>query len=213
MAFGLLELFQADGDPAWLQWADQLQTILDQRFYDPIDGGWFSTTGEDPTVLVRSKEDYDGAEPSPTALALLNLQVLTHLRPDADRTARINQSIARFGTRLGEFARAVPMVLTALVGEEAGIGQLVIVEADGGAEAAAALREVAAEHYQPFLVEIPVTPAHARDARRGACRSWPRCGPLTVQSAAYLCANFTCQAPVTTPDALRAALAQPQDRT
>ena len=102
-----------------------------QRFYDPIDGGWFSTTGEDPTVLVRSKEDYDGAEPSPTALALLNLQVLTHLKPDADRTARISQSIARFGTRLGEFARAVPMVLTALVGEETGIGQLVIVEADG----------------------------------------------------------------------------------
>ena len=103
LAFGLLELFQADGDPAWLQWADQLQTILDQRFYDPIDGGWFSTTGEDPTVLVRSKEDYDGAEPSPTALALLNLQMLTHLRPDADRTARISQSIARFGTRLGEY--------------------------------------------------------------------------------------------------------------
>ncbi len=163
LAFGLLELFQADGDPAWLQWADQLQTILDERFYDPIDGGWFSTTGEDPTVLIRSKEDYDGAEPSPTALALLNLQVLTHLRPDADRTARINQSIARFGTRLGEFARAVPMVLTALVGEQAGIGQLVIVEAEGGAEAAAALHEVSSERYQPFLVEIPVTPAHARD--------------------------------------------------
>ena len=119
-------------------------------------------------VLVRSKEDYDGAEPSPTALALLNLQVLTHLRPDADRTARIGQSIARFGTRLGEYSRAVPLVLAALVGEEAGIGQLVIVEADGGAEAAAALRDVAAEHYRPFLVEVPVTPAHAQTLARSA---------------------------------------------
>jgi hypothetical protein len=212
MAFGLLELFQADGDPAWLQWADQLQMVLDQRFYDPIDGGWFSTTGQDPTVLIRSKEDYDGAEPSPTALALLNLQVLTHLRPDADRTARINQSIARFGTRLGEFARAVPMVLTALVGEQARIGQLVIVEAEGGAEAAAALHEVSSERYQPFLVEIPVTPAHARDVGV-AVPLLASMRPVDGESAAYLCANFTCQAPATTAEALRTALAQSQHRT
>ena len=207
LAFGLLELFQADGDPAWLQWADQLQTILDQRFYDPIDGGWFSTTGEDPTVLVRSKEDYDGAEPSPTALALLNLQMLTHLRPDADRTARISQSIARFGTRLGEYSRAVPLVLAALVGEEAGISQLVIVEADGGAEGAAALRDVAAEYYRPFQVEVPVTPAHARTLA-AALPLIEAMGPVEGQSAAYLCANFTCQAPVTSPEALRAEFAR-----
>jgi len=202
LAFGLLELFQADGDPRWLRWADQLQTILDERFYDPIDGGWFSTTGEDPTVLIRSKEDYDGAEPSPTALALLNLQVLTHLQPDADRTARITQSIARFGARLGEHTRAVPLVLAALVAEEAGIGQLVIVEANGGAGQVAALREVAAEHYHPFLVEVPVTLAHASDLGEAL----PLIGamhPVEGQSAAYLCANFTCRAPVTAPEALR----------
>jgi len=202
LAFGLLELFQADGDLEWLRWADQLQTILDERFYDPIDGGWFSTTGEDPTVLIRSKEDYDGAEPSPTALALLNLQVLTHLRPDADRTARIAQSIARFGTRLGEHARAVPLVLAALVGEEAGMGQLVIVEADSGVASAAALREVAAQHYRPFLVEVPVTLVHASSLGEAL----PLIGamhPVEGQSAAYLCADFSCRAPVTTPEALR----------
>jgi uncharacterized protein YyaL (SSP411 family) len=212
LAFGLLELFQADGDPAWLQWADQLQAVLDQRFYDPIDGGWFSTTGEDPTVLVRSKEDYDGAEPSPTALALLNLQVLTHLKPDADRTVRISQSIARFGTRLGEYARAVPMVLAALAGEQAGIGQLVIVEAGDGDQGAAALRETAAEHYRPFQVEIPVTPSSG-NALRLALPFVAGMGPVAGQSAAYLCANFTCQAPVTTPDALRAALSEPRRGT
>jgi hypothetical protein len=163
-------------------------------------------------VLVRSKEDYDGAEPSPTALALLNLQLLTHLRPDADRTARIGQSIARFGTRLGEYSRAVPLVLAALVGEEAGIGQLVIVEADGGAEGAAALRDVAAEYYRPFQVEVPVTPAHAQTVA-AALPLVAAMGLVEGRSAAYLCANFTCQAPVTSPDALRAALAQRSDRT
>ena len=205
LTFGLLELFQADGDPAWLEWADQLQTVLDQRFYDPIDGGWFSTTGEDPTVLIRSKEDYDGAEPSATALALLNLQVLTHLRPDDERTARIRQSIARFGTRLGEYARAVPLILAALSGEHAGIAQLVIVEAEGDTEGAAALREAAAEYYRPFLVQICIDSAKA-PALGTALPLVAAMGPVGGESAAYLCSNFTCRAPVTTAGALRAEL-------
>ena len=33
-------------------------------FYDERDGGWFSTTGQDASVLLRVKEDYDGAEPA-----------------------------------------------------------------------------------------------------------------------------------------------------
>ena len=53
-AFGLLELFQADGDPEWLAWADQLQTHPRRSGSTiPIDGGWFSTTGAGP----------DGADP------------------------------------------------------------------------------------------------------------------------------------------------------
>ena len=46
--FGLLELFQADGDPGWLDWAGVLQLRQDALFWDAADGGWFSTTGADP---------------------------------------------------------------------------------------------------------------------------------------------------------------------
>ena len=203
VAFGLLELFQAGGDPRWLQWADQLQTILDERFYDPVEGGWFSTTGADRSVLVRAKEDYDGAEPSPTALALLNLQVLTHLRPDADRQARITQSLARLGARLGDYARAVPLVLAAVSAEHAGIGQLVVVEAPP-AGTFDALRAVPAGVYRPFLIEVPVRLEHTR-ALAGVLPFAGAMEPVDGESAAYLCADFTCKAPVTTPEALAAA--------
>src|SRR5205814_7015364 len=45
LVFGLLELFQADGDPRWLEWALMLQRRQDELFADPVEGGWFSTTG------------------------------------------------------------------------------------------------------------------------------------------------------------------------
>ena len=57
LIFGLLELFQADGDARWLEWALMLQRRQDELFADPVEGGWFSTTGRDPSVLLRQKEE------------------------------------------------------------------------------------------------------------------------------------------------------------
>ena len=120
LIFGLLELFQADGDPAWLEWAAELQTVQDDRFWDTTEGGWFSTTGDDPTVLLRLKEEYDGAEPSAGAISVLNLLTLSHLIPSDDRHAKAERMLARLGSRIGAAARAVPMMLCALSARHAG---------------------------------------------------------------------------------------------
>src|SRR2546428_2838951 len=68
LIFGLLELFQADTDSAWLEWAVDLQHRMDELFWDEADGGWFSTTGRDASLLLRMKEDYDGAEPTASSV-------------------------------------------------------------------------------------------------------------------------------------------------
>ena len=84
LAWGLLELFEATGEASWLEWARDLQDQLDDRFWDEVAGGWFSTTGDDPSVLLRMKEDYDGAEPAASSVAVANLLRLVHLAPDAE---------------------------------------------------------------------------------------------------------------------------------
>jgi hypothetical protein len=71
LIFGLLELFQADPDAGWLEWAVALQHQQDDLFWDEADGGWFSTTGRDPSVIARMKEDYDGAEPTASSVSVL----------------------------------------------------------------------------------------------------------------------------------------------
>ena len=53
-----------------------------RAFWDAVDGGWFSTTGRDASVLLRLKEDYDGAEPAASSVSVLNLLVLSHLVGD-----------------------------------------------------------------------------------------------------------------------------------
>ena len=87
LIFGLLELFQASGDPHWLEWALTLQKRQDELFWDAENGGWFNTTGDDPSVILRMKEDYDGAEPAPSSISVLNLLMLAHLTGEASSSS------------------------------------------------------------------------------------------------------------------------------
>ena len=198
LVWGLLELFQTSGDPAWLDWAIELQARQDALFWDEEGGGWFATTGEDPSVLLRVKEDYDGAEPAASSVAVENLLTLMHLRDDPEAAARVEKTFGRFGTRLGQAARAVPLMMAALVRYHAPATQVVIVGQPDAADTRA-LERVVAGRYLPFAVRLRVTPGdgQARLAERlpfvGALRE------IDDRATAYVCTNFTCQEPVTDP--------------
>src|SRR5205814_8128663 len=125
LIFGLLELFQADVDPVWLEWAIALQERQDELFWDEAAGGWFSTTGRDPSVLLRMKEDYDGAEPTASSVSVLNLMVLSHLVSDSAWGERIDATLRLFGMRLEQMGRGVPMMGAALAVRLAGVQQIV----------------------------------------------------------------------------------------
>jgi uncharacterized protein YyaL (SSP411 family) len=205
LVFGLLELFQADGDVAWLDWALELQHAQDERFSDKEDGGWFSTTGADPTVLLRLKEDYDGAEPSASAVSVLNLLTLTHLLPFETWHRQCERTLGRLGPRAGAAARAVPMMLCALSAWHAGLSQIVVT-GDRGDSATAALEGELASRYLPFAIHVPVAPAtqNAVASRLEFVRAM-----TGSQAAVYVCRDFTCRQPVTDPESLAALLDGP----
>ena len=106
LIFGLLELFQADADPAWLEWAIALQRRQDELFWDETAGGWFSTTGRDPSVLIRMKEDYDGAEPTASSMSVMNLLALSHLVHERRGTNRHRADAAVVGPGSSRWAAA-----------------------------------------------------------------------------------------------------------
>jgi len=61
---------------------------------DKEGGGYFNTPGEDPSVLLRVKEDYDGAEPSGNSVAAINLVRLSSFFSDS-RSGRYCQNAER----------------------------------------------------------------------------------------------------------------------
>jgi uncharacterized protein YyaL (SSP411 family) len=201
LAFGLIELFQTTGDPRWLEWAMTLQARMDELFWDPVDGGWFSTTGDDPSVLLRLKETYDGAEPAASSVAVLNLLALAHLTGDAASSERIERSIALFREHLG---RAVPMMLSALSTYHAGMPQIVVA-GEALAPDTRALFDALRVSYRPTSVVVPAFGQH----REALERVLPWVKGMVARdgrATAYVCRDFTCQAPVQTPESLVAQL-------
>ncbi len=204
LIWGVIELFQADGDPVWLSWARDLQAQQDARFWDAAEGGWFSTTGRDPSVLLRLKEDYDGAEPSASSVSVLNLLALSHLTGDDEARTKVERTLGRFGERAGRAARVIPMMLAGLSTWHAAPTQVVVLGAEGDAKP---LWAEAARHYAPFALMLPVTPG---ETQRALAAAMPFIGPMRQKdglATAFVCRDFACREPVTSAGALAAQLA------
>jgi uncharacterized protein YyaL (SSP411 family) len=187
LIFGLLEILQADADPRWLEWATALQRRQDELFWDEAEGGWFSTTGRDRSVLLRLKEDYDGAEPTASSIAVVNLLVLSHLVDDGGWAERIERTLRLFGTRLEQAGRAVPMMAAALSAYVAGPQQIVITDGEGSE----AFERAVARRYLPFATTLP--PRESQGALAASAPVLAAMRPVDGRAAAYVCRQFACQ--------------------
>ncbi len=197
LIFGVLEVFQATGGAQWLAWARELQARQDELFWDAEGGGWFSTTGADPSVLLRMKEDYDGAEPSPTAVSALNVWTLAHLTGEPAYGARAAEAIASFGGRLEDQGRAVPFMAAVLSATEAGGEQIVIVGRRDAADTRA-LWKAAHKQFRPFAVVMLADPSE--QAALAVHMPWvAEMKMIDDMATAYVCRAFACDAPSTDP--------------
>lgn len=113
---GLLDIYEHGGSVFWLGWAIELQDIQDEFFLDKVGGGYFNTLGEDPSVLLRVKEDHDGAEPSGNSISVINLVRLASMVSGdrSDHYRRIAEHVlAVFEKRLKDMAMALPLMCCA----------------------------------------------------------------------------------------------------
>ncbi len=191
LAWGLIELFQATGDDAWLTWAQELTDVETTLFHDERDGGWFSTTGDDRSVLLRVKEDYDGAEPAAASVTVRNLITLGHLLGEPRLTGLASRTLERYGPHIGRAVRVMPLMVANIALWHGGATQVVVAGAADVPDMRALEVEVA-RHHMPWAVVIPIT-----DETRPTLPWLGAMTPRDGKAAAYVCSDFTCQAPVT----------------
>jgi uncharacterized protein YyaL (SSP411 family) len=78
---GLISLFEADAGVEWLEWAFQLNEIVQANFKSE-NGAYFQTSGHEENIILRRCQFSDGAEPSGNAVQCENLLKLYQLTGD-----------------------------------------------------------------------------------------------------------------------------------
>ena len=196
-----LDLYEATFAIEWLKFAEKLQATMDRLFWDEDNGGYFSTSGRDRTVVLRMKDDNDSAEPAASSVAALNLLRLAAIRNDTDLRSRAEKTIAAFTPTLSRFPAAMPQMLVALLFSVDKPRQIVIVGDRDSARTKALLAEVH-RHFLPNKVLLHADGGEGQQYLAQTNEAVRAMSLVEGKPAAYVCENFTCNRPVTGPDAL-----------
>ena len=195
LAHGLLELLQTRWRSSDLTFACELIEVLLTHFADER-GGFFFTADDHERLIHKPKPFADEAVPAGNGVAAMTLVALGHLLGEqryltaAEHTIRAAlHAIERYPEGHGTLLHALDELLTP--------PQLVVVR--GTATELAPWQHALRAGYHPHRLAFAI-PNDAELPGLLADRA-PRSTPV-----AYVCEGMTCQAPLTTPEDLAAAL-------
>jgi uncharacterized protein YyaL (SSP411 family) len=203
---GLLDLYEATFEVRWLDWAARLQEKQVALFADPA-GGFFADTGDDPSVLLRMKDDSDGVEPSASSVAVRNLARLSELLNRPDWRALAGGTVRSFGSALDRSPAGLPL-LVAADGWLQGSPKQILIHGSPGDPDTGRLVGEAWKAYLPrhILVRIDAASRAYFQQAMPVVADFPADGGRAM---AYVCENFACQLPTADPAVLGRLLAAP----
>lgn len=198
----LIAVYEATFDFKWLTAAQELTDVMIEQFWDEKEGGFFFTGKDHEELITRNKDFTDNATPSGNSVAVGALLRLSHLldRPDYEKKAAtvinmLSRAVERYPGGFGYVLSDIDFYLSKPK-EIAIIGHLDSADTK-------ALLDVVYQNYLPNRVIMVTTPDNPQ------AKEYPLLAErrmINDQATAYVCENFACQEPVTTPAALKLQL-------
>ncbi len=193
----LITLYETTADIRWIRAAEQLNEAMVAHFRDTTDGTFFYTAHDAETLIVRSKNARDSVVPSANSVAALNnLRLAIHLRrPDLKAVGESILSAMSRNLAQGALTRMHWALLFYLQPPK----EIAIVTRADDPAGAALITTVYADYLPNKVVGIATPEAAA------AADGLPLMHRKTLykgNAAAYVCQNYVCKKPVTTPQDL-----------
>ena len=198
MIAAYLDLYESTFDESWLKEALRLQALTLELFLDPKQGGFFFTPKDGEKLIARGRNGFDQARPSGNGVMAMNLLRTAELTGKQDLRAHAQKTLDYFGSRVTASAMGFSALLNALDFSQKGTREIFIAGAPDD-PATLALIEAVWKDPSPNRVIALVKPGIEKLLPPAAGKD-----PVDGRPAAYVCKNFTCKAPVTTPEELRA---------
>jgi uncharacterized protein YyaL (SSP411 family) len=206
LAEALLSLFETAGDSRWLAECLQIVATMIEEFWDNQNGGFHFTGNSHEKLIARTKDYFDNATPSGNSVAvdvLLRLSAITGNK-DLKRSAvtvlrTMREPLSRYPSAFGRLLCALDFYLSS--------PQEIVIIGDPTIEATRALLD---QVWARFLPNAVIVPWRQDDLKLGESLELLQ-GRSMVEGkpTAYVCENFTCKQPVTSPEELGAQLESP----
>jgi uncharacterized protein YyaL (SSP411 family) len=169
------------------------------KFYDVENGGFWQSAADAKDLILRVKEDYDGAEPSGNSVAMLGLLKLGAITGREEFSRAAEKSMRLFANRLQQAPQAVPCMLQALDFSLQEPKRAVIAGESGSAKTRELLHAIHSI-YQPNKVVL---------GNVGAVEEFARTLLTKENPLVYLCTGNACLAPTTDAVEVKKNLVQP----
>ncbi|MFC2067434.1 thioredoxin domain-containing protein [Chloroflexota bacterium] len=191
---GLLELYQTTFDISNLKTALELNKDLIRHFWDHDNGGFYFTTDDGESLLIRQKEIYDGAVPSGNSMAMWNLLRLGRFTANADFEKKAAEIGKAFYNNVSQSPSGHTQLMVAV---DFAIGPSYEVIITGDLHAADTKQMIKA--IQGLFVPNKIVILRPTDKKSPEIKS---IAPFTEdysridgKTTAYICLNYNCQLP------------------
>jgi uncharacterized protein YyaL (SSP411 family) len=202
LADGLLALYDATFAPHWLDEAHALVGSLIDLFWDAESGTFYDTGNDHEALIARPKSVFDNAIPSGSSVAIEAMQRLAIIFDRPSWREKITRILASMRESLSRYPTGFGRLLSALDFELASPKEVAIVGALGFSDTAALLNTLRSR-FRPHIVIAVREPGTRESLQPALLRSR---NLIDGRATAYVCQNYACQRPVTTPADLAAQL-------
>ena len=203
---GLIDLYEADFDPSWIEWALNLMDEQIKLFYDAENGGFFMTRkGHDKKIDLRIKEDTDSVIPSAGSVAVSNGLRLARFADSKEYSIVVEQTFKSILARIHSQPDSAPELLVALITSLTKTVEVIIVGDRNTADTRSMLKTVNSVYY-PGKIVMLVDNETTQNRLSQYLPFIASVKKIDDKTTAYVCTDKTCKPPVTDPKAVKSLL-------
>jgi len=201
----LIDLYEASFRIEWLEMASELNDRTIDLFYDSENGAFFDTPEGSQNLIVRMRDDYDGAEPTGNSIAVMNLLRLSQMLDKKDLREKADKTFKYFSSALERAPHALPQMLSAIEFSLVKPKQIIIAGEAEGEDTKKLLKRLHTD-FIPNKVVMLADSENSTNFLSDNLEIIKSMRPISGIATAYVCENYACKLPTNDLDVFASLL-------
>lgn len=191
LLWGYVELYESTLNLEYIKKAKKLTEEMIDLFWDDENGGFYFSGSDNENLLMRQKEDYDGAVPSGNSVAAMVMIRLSRLTGDYQLEEKVQKLFYASAVQLNRYPQGHSFLLQTYLLTQMGLKEVVVLKGKDDDQMELLLRELQQE-FHPSITYL------VSDDLEGLKEIAPFTSDyrqIAQKTTVYVCENYICNKP------------------